>query len=425
MTEPRDLVEHFFRHESGRLVALLTRSLGVGRLDLVEDVVQASLVQALQTWSRGGVPEDPAAWLYRTARNRAIDTLRRERAHARILPQIAGAQDPEERLPDEPLFAQEIGDEPLRLLFLCCHQSIPIESRVALALRTVCGFSTGEIARGLLTTEANVQKRIARAKGRLREEPGAWESPGSQPLRDRLDSVLAAIYLLFNEGYNASHDDVPVRRDLCDEALRLARMLANHPVGDDPRVFALVALLGLHAARFDARVSPGGTIVLLEEQDRSAWNWGLVREAMDWMARSAAGEAISRYHVEAAIAWEHCRARSFAATDWTRIIELYGALENIAPSPIHVLNRAVAEAHRDGPLAGLARLAAVPPEEIPARYPAWPAVLGELHFRAGDLAAAENAWAESLTLGPAPADHELIHRRLTDCRAMIAARSRQ
>ncbi len=419
MTESRDLVEHFFRHESGRLVALLTHSLGVSRLDLVEDVVQESLMQALQTWSRQGIPDDPAGWLYRAARNRAVDSLRRERVHTRILPRLAEGQSAENSLPDQPHFREEIGDEPLRLLFLCCHEAVPIESRVALALRTVCGFSTAEIARALLTTEANAQKRIIRAKGRLRDEPGAWESPGLGPLRNRLDAVLAVVYLLFNEGYNGSHTDTPIRRDLCDEALRLARMLASHPVGDAPHVFALVAVLAFHTARFDARVSPTGNVVLLNEQDRSTWNWGLVREAMDWMARSATGDMLSRYHVEAAIAWEHVRAPSFDQTDWGRIISLYGTLQQIAPSPLHVLSRAIAEAHHDGPQAGLASLASVPLDEIPARYPIWLAVLGELHFRAGNFVAARDAWSHALVLEPPPYDRELIRNRLAECPAPI------
>ena len=196
-------------------------------------------------------------------------------------------------------------------------------------------------------------------------------------------------------------------------------MLAAHPVGDDPAIFAMLAILGFHAARFDARLSPTGSVVLLGEQDRSAWDWGLIREAMGWMARAASGEVISRYHVEAAIAWEHCRASSFAETDWGRIVAMYVTLERIAPSPLHSLSLAVAEAHLDGPRAGLARLAAVPPDQVPARYPAWPAVLGELHFRAGDLALAELAWSHALALGPARGDQELILRRLAECRALL------
>ncbi len=415
MTEPRALVEHFFRHESGRLVALLTRSLGVRRLELVEDVVQAALVQALETWSRRGVPEDPAGWLYRTARNLAIDALRRERTYAQTLPHLATDAE-RESLPPEAHFGDEIGDEPLRLLFVCCHEAVPAESRVALALRTLCGFSTAEIARALLTADSNVQKRIERARERLRGLPVDLDTPGAAQLCARLEAVLAVVYLLFSQGCHVTHGDMPIRRDLCDEARRLARMLAGHPVGDVPAVHALLALMCFHAARFDARVALDGAIVLLDEQDRSSWNWGDVREGMAWLARSAAGEELTRYHLEAGIAWEHCRAPSFADTDWRRIAELYSLLERIAPSPLHSLNRSVADAYLHGPQAGLERLAAVPPGSVPAGYPGWYAVMGEFHFRLGRHSAAERAWREALRLTTARADREFLSRRLAACR---------
>jgi RNA polymerase sigma-70 factor (ECF subfamily) len=415
MSEPRALVEHFFRHEFGRLVAVLTRSLGVRRLDLVEDVVQAALVQALETWSRRGVPEDPGGWLYRTARNQAIDALRRERTHAHILPRLAEDAEPDSS-PLEAHFASEIGDEPLRLLFVCCHESVPVESRVAIALKTLCGFSTAEIARALLTTDANVQKRIERARVRLRELDVDLDTPDAAQLSARLDAVLAVVYLLFSQGCHVTHRDMPIRRDLCDEARRLARMLAAHQLGDVPAVHALLALMCFHAARFDARVGLDGAIVLLDEQDRSAWNWTDVREGMAWLGRSAAGDELTRYHVEAAIAWEHCRAPTFAETDWRRIAELYDTLERIAPSPLHSLNRAVAEAYLQGPQAGLERLAAVRPEDVPARYPGWHAVVGELNFRLGRHSAAERAWREALRFTTARADREFFSRRLALCR---------
>jgi RNA polymerase sigma-70 factor (ECF subfamily) len=415
MTEPRALVEHFFRHEFGRLVAVLTRSLGVRRLDLVEDVVQSALMQALETWSRRGVPEDPAGWLYRTARNQAIDAWRREQIHAKALPRVA---DEAERhaAPAEAHFADEIGDEPLRLLFVCCHEDVPAESRVAFALRTLCGFSTAEIARGLLTTEANVQKRVERARDRLRNLDVEFEAPAAPQLGARLDAVLSVIYLLFSQGCHATHADVPIRRDLCDEARRLAKMLANHPVGDVPAAHALLALMCFHAARFDARVAGDGGIVLLEQQDRASWSWNDMREGMEWLARSATGNEMTRYHLEAGIAWEHCRAPTVADTDWGRIAQLYEALDRIAPSPIHALNRAVADAYLHGPQAGLDRLAAVHPENVPARYPGWHAVIGELHFRLGQYAAAERAWQEALALTTASADQEFLRRRLVECR---------
>jgi RNA polymerase sigma-70 factor (ECF subfamily) len=417
MSDPRALVEHFFRHESGRLVAVLTRSLGVRRLELVEDVVQAALAQALETWSRRGIPEDPAGWLYLTARNLAIDSLRREQTHAQVLPHLAEYTERElspcESL--EPRFADEIGDAPLRLLFVCCHDAVPAESRVAFALRTLCGFSTAEIARALLTTDANVQKRIERVRDRLHELDVEFDTPDSAQLCARLEAVLAVIYLLFSQGCHATHADVPIRRDLCDEARRLARMLVDHPVGDVPRVHALLALMCFHAARFDARIHLDGTIILLEEQDRSAWNWGDVRDGMAWLARSAAVDELTRYHVEAGIAWEHCRAPSFAVTDWRRIAELYDTLDRISPSPLHSLNRAVAEAYLHGPQAGLDRLAAVLPESIPAGYPGWQAVIGEFHFRLGRHALAGRAWREALRLTTARVDREFLQRRLAAC----------
>src|SRR5436305_1519115 len=379
MSEPRALVEHFFRYEFGRLVAVLTRSLGVRRLELAEDVVQAALMQALQTWSRRGVPEDPAGWLYRTARNLAIDALRRESTHAQALPSLAEV-DERELAPPDAHFADEIGDEPLRLLFVCCHEAVPAESRVALALRTLCGFSTAEIARALLTTDANVQKRIERAWDQLDVD---FDTPAAAQLSARLDAVLAVVYLLFSQGCHVTHGDMPIRRDLCDEARRLARMLAAHPVGDVPAVHALLALMCFHGARFDARIALDGAIVLLEEQDRSAWSWSDVREGMAWLARSAAGDELTRYHVEAGIAWEHCRAPTFPDTDWRPIAEGYATLDRLAPSPPHSLNRAVAEAYLHGPQAALERLAAVLPENVPAPYPGWHAVIGAPHFRLG------------------------------------------
>jgi|SRR5579883_352325 len=419
MSEPRALVEHFFRHEFGRLSAVLTRSLGLRRLELVEDVVQTALVQALEIWSRRGVPEDPAGWLYRTARNLAIDSLRREQTHARALPRLAGDTERESSLL-EAHFADEIGDAPLRLLFVCCHEAVPAESRVAFALRMLCGFSTAEIARALLTTDANVQKRIERARDRLHELDIDFDTPAADQLGARLDAVLAVIYLLFNQGCYVTHGDMLIRRDLCDEARRLARMLVAQSVGDVPAVHALLALMCFHAARFDARVARDGVMVLLEEQDRSTWNWSEVREGMAWLARSATGEELTRYHVEAGIAWEHCRAPTFADTDWRQIAELYDILDRIAPSPLNSLNRAVAEAYLHGPQAGLERLASLPSDSVPAQYPGWHTVVGELQFRLGRHEAAERAWWEALRLTTASADQEFLRRRLAVCRSEVS-----
>ena len=382
MNEPRALVEHFFRHEFGRLVAVLTRSLGVRRLDLVEDVVQAALVQALETWSRRGVPEDPAGWLYRTARNLATDALRREQAHARALPHLANEVE-QETAPHEAHFADEIGDEPLRLLFVCCHEEVPAESRIAFALRTLCGFSTAEIARGLLTSEANVQKRIERAdtdcatwtlnsRHRPAQLPPGW-------MRCSRSSTSCSV--------RAATPPMPMCRSAATCATKPGGWRGCSPTippATSRAVHALLALMCFHAARFDARVAFDGGGVLFEEQDRSVWNWGDVREGMAWFARSAVGDELTRYHVEASIAWEHCRAATFADTDWRRIAELYEVLDRIVPSPVQRSTapspKPTCTARKPGSIAWPLLLRKTSPPRIPlvrghrrVTLPPWPA----------------------------------------------------
>jgi RNA polymerase sigma-70 factor (ECF subfamily) len=421
--DPPALVEHFFRHESGRLVALLSRALGLHHLELVEDVVQGALLKALQSWSRQGIPTEPEAWLYRTARNLAIDEIRRRGVHDRILPDVYPGQIEADE-PAHPSLTADFDDAPLRLLFVCCHESVPEPSRVALALKVLCGFSTAEIARALLTTEANIQKRISRARDRLRELDVSLDSPSLVEASLRLESVLSVIYLIFNEGYQASHADLTVRRDLCEEALRLGRMLASHPAGQAPQLSALLALICYQSARFEARVTPDGGVLLLNEQDRTRWDWRLVREGMFWMSRSASGSEVSRFHVEAAIAWEHCRAPSFEETDWPSIVALYRTLGQIAPSFIHKLNLAVAVSYVDGPKAAIALLETADAGDLPARYPLWHAVLGELRFRDGDIKRAEADFTRALAATYARSDQELLRKRLADCRQRLPGRVR-
>ncbi len=308
--DPQPLVEHYFRHEYGRLVALLTRHFGVRELGWVEDIVQAALTKALQSWAQRGLPDDPRAWLYRTARNLAIDAMRRQRIESKSRERLGldSNDRSDEPLPIDPL---EIGDEPLRLLFLCCHPSIPLASRIALALKMVGGFSLDEVANGLLITRSNAEKRITRAKETLRDIGTEIADLTHESIQSRIESVEGTIYLLFNEGYASSSGDHALRRDLCLEAIRLARMLNAYPWSARPHSAALMALMLLHAARMEARVKTDGTIVLLEDQDRTQWNWSWIREAMDWMARSTQADQLTRYHLESAIAWEHCRAPNF------------------------------------------------------------------------------------------------------------------
>lgn len=408
------LVEHFFRHEYGRLVAQLARKVGVRHIELVEDAVQSVLAAALTAWVAKGLPGDPGAWLYRVACNHLIGAIRTDAGRLQLLE--SAADEIARAAADDPAttyFAGEVRDDLLRMLFVCCDEGIPRESRLVLALKTLCGFSTAEIALRLFTSEANVHKRLQRARDRLRESADQLMSPPLEALRTRLASVHEVLYLLFNEGYLSAHAESAIRRDLCDEALRLATLLAEHSVGAVPETFALLALMHLHAARFAARIDGSGGLLLLEEQDRRLWEHEQMRVGAEWLARSASGDAFSRYHAEAGIAAEHCFAASFAETRWEEIASLYEMLERNAPSPLHTLNRAVAVAEWKGATAALALLdGMLPPTWLEGSY-LWDAVLGDLHRRAGHVEAFQRHRAHALSAAPTDAVRELLRRRLT------------
>jgi RNA polymerase sigma factor (sigma-70 family) len=411
-TSPSGLVEHYFRHEYGRLVAVLVRQVGLSHLEVVEDAVQGALLAALATWLSTGIPDDPAAWLYRVAQNRLLGALRKEQRHQRILD---GAAEQSSNDGDGPLsaaFAGEMRDELLRMLFVCCDEKIPRESRLVLALKTLCGFSATEIAFGLFTTEANVYKRLARARERLRDAEVDIGTPPLEALRARLPSVHAVIYLLFNEGYLSTNAEHAIRADLCEEAIRLGTLLATHPAGATPPSFALLALMHLHAARLASRQDSAGGLLLLEEQDRGLWDTEHLRQGAMWLERAADGDVLTRFHVEAGILAEHCFAASFSATNWVEIAELYAVLERIDPSPLHTLNRAVAAAEAWGPEAGLALVRKVaPPAWLDGHY-LWDAVLADLCRRAGDAEAAERHKTQALAAAPSAAVRRLLERRL-------------
>jgi RNA polymerase sigma factor (sigma-70 family) len=407
------LVEHFFRHEYGRLVALLTRKAGVRQIDRVEDAVQAALLAALTAWTAQGRPDDPGAWLYRVASNNLVGELRQTAGRLRILERTVDAEVESGDAPASAYFAGEVADDMLRMLFICCDDAIPRESQLVFALKTLCGFSTAEIALRLFTSEANVYKRLGRARDRLRDTSPDIQTPPLDTLRSRLSNVHAVLYLLFNEGYLAAHAEQAIRRELCDEAVRLATLLAEHSVGAVPETFALLALMHLHAARLGARSDGMGGLLLLEEQDRSLWDREQMRVGVEWLERSARGEVFTRYHAEAGIAAEHCFATSFAETRWKEIADLYAMLDRIAPSPLHTMNRAVALAEWQGPDAGLALLQALAPPAWLAGSYLWDAVLGDLHRRAGNLDIAQRHRERALASAPTAAVRDLLRRRLT------------
>ena len=402
------LVEHFFRHEYGRLVAQLARKVGIHHIELVEDAVQGALATALDAWPAGDVPDDPSAWLYRVAINHLLGDLRKETKRARILGEVHDADAGEVATAR---FANEVHDDLLRMLFVCCDDAIPRESRLVLALKTLCGFSTAEIALRLFTSETSVHKRLQRARDTLRTS-GRELAPATEALPSRVGSVHEVLYLLFNEGYLSTHPEVAIRRELCAEAIRLTTVLAEHPIGATPQTFALLALMYFHASRLVGRTDASGGLLLLEEQDRSQWDTEQMQLGVGWLARSAEGDQFSRYHAEAGIAAEHCFAPSFRETRWKEIADLYALLERIAPSPLYTLNRAVAVAEAGGVGEALAILdGIVPPSWLAASY-LWDAVRADLYRRANQDGPFEHHRQRAIASAPSDAVRELLARRL-------------
>lgn len=395
-------------------MAALSARVGVHLLENVEDAVQSSLMTALQAWTTGTVPDDPSAWLFRVAHNRLLGDLRTGSNRRRILERHGAGQVGGEHAfePAQAHFEGEIEDDLLRMLFACCDDANPPESQLVLALHTLCGFDVREIAHRLFVTEATAYKRLGRAKKRLCSETGFWAEFDSEHCAARLPTVRTVLYLMFTEGHLSSHPERAIRRELCDEALRLATLLAEHPTGAHPETFALVALMHLHAARTGGRLDAGGGLLLLEEQDRSEWDQTQIAVGLEWLARSAAGDHFSRYHAEAAVAAEHCLAPSLAQTRWDRIASNYALLERQAPSPLHRLGRALAVAELEGPEAALGLLDEVSaPSRVSSSY-LWCAVLGDLYRRSGNRKAADQCIRAALDAAPSPAIRTLLERRL-------------
>jgi len=392
-------IEAVWRIESARLIAGLTRL--VRDVGLAEELAQEALVAALERWPSTGVPDNPGAWLMTTAKRRAIDQLRRgrmaDRKHEEIGRAAAGDPGPEAELVEA--LDDSIGDDLLRLLFVACHPVLSRDARVALTLRLLGGLTTAEIARAFLVPEATLAQRIVRAKRTLADAGVPFEVPRGEALSERLASVAEVIYLVFNEGYSATSGDDWMRPALCDEALRLGRVLVRL-APDEPEVHGLLALLELEASRLRARTSPTGEPILLLDQDRRRWDPLLIRRGLAALARAEAlGGAAQPYALQAAIAACHARAARPEATDWDRIVDLYGALARVAPSPIVELNRAVAIGMASGPAAGLERVDALAGESALSRYHLLPAVRGDLLTKLGrhDEARAEFERAAAMT----------------------------
>ncbi len=414
------LLEHLFRHQAGRMVAHLARLLGPAHLDLAEEMVQQAMLRALQSWQYHGVPENAAAWLFRVAHNAAIDAVRRDKSLSDktdvIVAELSRSAN---TTPGDPGLEEQLRDDELRMIFMCCHPKFSRDASVALSLKTVGGFSVREIARAFLADEAAVAQRLVRAKRQIRESGLTLDLPSAADLGQRLDAVLEVVYFMFNEGYTAHEGEDLIRQDLCMEALRLGRLIAASSISA-PRVDALVALMAFQAARLPARVDQAGDLVLLERQDRGRWNQGLIHFGFYHFDRSIAGDEVSVYHAQAAIAATHARAAGPDSVEWPVILEIYDELLELNPSPVVTLNRAVAVAKVHGAARGLETIEPLENDPKLRNYYLCLAVRGHLLHELNRVKEAAACFREALECPCSGPERRFLTRKLQECESRVS-----
>ena len=411
-------VDHLFRHESGKMISVLSKLLGLQNIEAAQDIVQDALVQAMHTWSYKGLPDNPSAWLYRVAKNKAIDYLRRERKFKEISPQYGYLLQSEYTLtPTVTKFflEEEIQDSQLRMIFACCHSSIAPESQIALALKVLCGLSVGEIARAFLTNEETIAKRIYRAKEKIKSEKIELELPVIKELPERLEGVLRSLYLLFNEGYNSSHPDHLIRDELCEESIRLAFLLTLNPITNQPRTKALLSLMCFQASRLQARLDDKGSIILLKHQDRTKWYRPLMEKGFVYLDDAFANNGVqtSNYHLEAVIASLHAAAPSFETTDWKTIYSLYETLYHLYPNPVVALNKAIAASYAIDKETALSQMLIIKDLD---QYYLYHTCLGEIYYEMNKKEEAKKYFQQALSLTTSKQEQELLMDKLEKCK---------
>ena len=405
-------VEYVFRHEYGQLVALLLRRVGVLHLEAVEDAVQEAMMKAMDSWRRGTIPDNPSAWLYTVAYRQLMSELRGVQQRQKLLSaygefeQSQSVEQPEVPLPGE------MNDALLRMLFVASDNTLAVESQLVFTLKCLCGFSVREISLRLFISEANVYKRMSRARKILQSKTVDLDALAGSEMIKRLPMVHKVLYLLFTEGYLSSQADSAIRQDLCDEAIRLALILSHSTVGNVAETSALLALMYFHMSRINTRQDESGALLLLEYQDRSKWNKELVKTGMQYLERSAQGETLSRYHIEASIAAEHCMAPTYEQTRWDKIVQAYELLEHSAHTVLHRLNWAIAMAQWKGPEAGLAVLKS---KDFPMwleRSYHWHAVMADLQYQSGQRVPARKSAELAIQAAPTQRIKQLLQKRL-------------
>jgi len=397
------------------MISVLTGIFGTDNLILVEDIVQDTLIEAISNWTYKGVPENPVAWLYTVAKNKTLNAIRREKHREKYISErlyvskTQGSAD----LNSIELFSEEsISDDQLRMMFMCCHPSISKDSQIALILKTLCGFNISEIAKSFLTNNESINKRLVRARKTIREDDIPFEVPSKQQLDKRVEAVLEAIYLLFNEGYSASNGDELIRTELCQESIRLAEMLANHKsITNKSNTYALIALMQLNSSRFKAREDKDGNIMTLSQQNRSLWDYHLMEQGFSNLEKAARNHQISKYHILATISAYHCSAKDFASTDWKSILTLYDKLLSIDNSPIVILNRAIALSNVDGIKKALQELTEIENNKIIKSNYLFYAAKAEFQVQLKKYDMAKKSLKKAIELAPLSKEKQMLENR--------------
>ena len=415
MTSPieiHQLVDKLFKHEAGKLCAVLTKFFGTQHMELVEDVVQDTLADALKVWNYKGIPDNPAGWLHTVAKNKALNAIKRENILKKNTFEIAALHESETTI--DIFFDEEgIADDLLRMIFTCCHPSLSQDSQVALTLKTLCGFSIPEIARAFLTTDDTINKRLVRARRTLREANIPFEVPLGTELDKRLDTVLETIYLLFNEGYSASKGEQLIRYELCLEAIRLTSFITdNAHFSQKSNAYALLALMFLNASRFDARQDDEGNIITMEHQNRSLWNKQLIDKGLICLEKSTENQTLSVYHILAAISATHCIAPTYQNTDWKKILSLYDSLLYFDGSPLVILNRAIALSKVKGSKEAIKVLKTIENSPVMSKYHLFFSTMGELYLQTDNAETATYYFEKAILNAPLEKEKQLIINKL-------------